>query len=1106
MKFYTARRVVLFLFVASCCSVVHGEGSSGALPKDADAEQRRREKILLCNASRMFIMWNVTFKALQKRAMKANTTITTILENFGRYKSIDAFRAKAEEAISGVREAVSNTTAALVTARDFMNGIERDFFNAFEAIKSEPHIYTFGYSNLHLENEDKRVSEVLRLFDNFTVFFAECEGTTDGYETISSMELKVMQVVDNTTDLTNWESEREWRWNETLSHVGSWLQSMKNHTVSAKPNIWSYNGTIKNITMMDCETILGRPEPKSGVTNLLESAYNNMFRHLHDITNGTVRSSIKENGCNISYQEFLSTVTEMAPEGNNKSKDEVNKLCQKLKNITVKENCTTAKTSIEWVNSRFKTAVPKMITYLNQTLKYLSFVETVVKNATRAIIKDAGESICNMSRQLTEVRAHFNGLNALETNKFATANVSSVMNTTGKVKILPEVLKNSETALNITLNANISSEKFPKTCDAAKEFNANVNSAAQMALDSKKKAEEITDTIQAAQCRLQQQHSEVQNSLQKDSDRLLWLANNFTSAISATNKVVESAFDSTGVCDGKAFIVPNMTFYSAAEIVEKLNGIGPDNFVDNGKKCFEESQNGVNSLRSLIGQVNSNCSEAQEVAAEVARSIVSAEQKTRENQRIALQTVLKEMEERKEMLCSTQTQLSKFSSQSMLVSQRRIELQLNISGTTLKLTNAVIGVSKEVAKCTKNTGITVKANHISPAAPQIVSKMQIVNTSCATAFEKVVAENGQALEETELGERLLKESMQAQRNVEALLERKSQQHKEARDAFSSLLKWDDNQVSGLPREMCDGLNLTQHVTFENMEQAAKKLRSISVVDLAKVKQNIEALNSLVLQAEDNITEASKRAVDCEEGARKASRDAEETEKQAQAVLKEVLEKQRSELCDVMTRLGEINRNTSLLMQQAQNAVENATAERLRAEWSSEAAREAADRSASATVYASEAVKMRKETGEAVRATRRGTRILVRSGMTVLSMNEKQIHKINGTLASAFHNVTKEKSRTPLIPCDTQFEFNVTEDLTGALGATERLASLTNTSYALAALNALQQSGRQVVRLARQAKESADAAEQASKAAQKAAEDSKCTPLYLQLFHVLGHDG
>ncbi|KAH8609342.1 hypothetical protein ERJ75_001214500 [Trypanosoma vivax] len=101
---------------------------------------------------------------------------------------------------------------------------------------------------------------------------------------------------------------------------------------------------------------------------------------------------------------------------------------------------------------------------------------------------------------------------------------------------------------------------------------------------------------------------------------------------------------------------------------------------------------------------------------------------------------------------------------------------------------------------------------------------------------------------------------------------------------------------------------------------------------------------------------------------------------------------------------------------------------------------------------------------------------------------------------------KAKNRAPLIPCDTKSKFSVTSDVAEALSAIERLASLTNSSYAFAALHGLQQNGRQVKHLAQQAKENADAAEQASKVAQKAVENSKCTPLHLQLFRVLGHNG
>ncbi|KAG8345770.1 hypothetical protein TRVL_03385 [Trypanosoma vivax] len=122
------------------------------------------------------------------------------------------------------------------------------------------------------------------------------------------------------------------------------------------------------------------------------------------------------------------------------------------------------------------------------------------------------------------------------------------------------------------------------------------------------------------------------------------------------------------------------------------------------------------------------------------------------------------------------------------------------------------------------------------------------------------------------------------------------------------------------------------------------------------------------------------------------------------------------------------------------------------------------------------------------------------------MNEKRIKTINDALASAFHNVMKEENRAPLIPCDTKSKFSVTSGLTEALSAIERLASLTNTSYAFAALRGLQQNGRQVKHLKQQVNEGADAAEEASKAAQKAAENSKYAALNVQVFRVLGHNG
>ncbi|CCD19614.1 hypothetical protein, conserved in T. vivax, partial [Trypanosoma vivax Y486] len=297
---------------------------------------------------------------------------------------------------------------------------------------------------------------------------------------------------------------------------------------------------------------------------------------------------------------------------------------------------------------------------------------------------------------------------------------------------------------------------------------------------------------------------------------------------------------------------------------------------------------------------------------------------------------------------------------------------------------------------------------------------------CAEALKEVAIEGENTREVIKKAEEIKEKLFRTQHAAKVLLDGKEKELSSAMAQFSSLIHDTADSRAFSIQNMCNTYEFSQHVkSFENALLIASRVPNVVIADISDVVKTSNSIGLLAQETEDILNAGQTHASLCGQAAKLAKERADRAENHARKALKELLEKQRSELCDVMTRLGEINRNTSLLMQQAQNAEENATAERLRAEWSSEAAREAADRSASATVYASEAVKKRKETGEAVWATRRGTRILVRSGMTVLSMNEKQIHKINGTLASAFLNITKEKSRTPLIPCDTQFEFNVT---------------------------------------------------------------------------------
>ncbi|KAH8618569.1 hypothetical protein ERJ75_000262400 [Trypanosoma vivax] len=107
-----------------------------------------------------------------------------------------------------------------------MDGIERDFFNAFEGIKHAPHLFVYGHSNLDT-NDGKRISEVLGFFNNITRFFAQCKNATGENVTVELLEQKMMMEVDNvSTNLSTWEQEQVSLWNSTYAKVDAWLTDM----------------------------------------------------------------------------------------------------------------------------------------------------------------------------------------------------------------------------------------------------------------------------------------------------------------------------------------------------------------------------------------------------------------------------------------------------------------------------------------------------------------------------------------------------------------------------------------------------------------------------------------------------------------------------------------------------------------------------------------------------------------------------------------------------------------------------------------------------------------------------------------------------------------
>ncbi|KAG8340929.1 hypothetical protein TRVL_08239 [Trypanosoma vivax] len=138
-----AARLLLLL----CCCMGTCRVTCSQNKETWKTNRKKREKIFLCGASDLYVRWNVTFSALQKRAENVREAAHKVLDNRQLYKNETETMLVSGDAISKVAHVLSNTSRALNVSCGFMDGTERDFFNAFEAIKGNPEKYFYGHSN-----------------------------------------------------------------------------------------------------------------------------------------------------------------------------------------------------------------------------------------------------------------------------------------------------------------------------------------------------------------------------------------------------------------------------------------------------------------------------------------------------------------------------------------------------------------------------------------------------------------------------------------------------------------------------------------------------------------------------------------------------------------------------------------------------------------------------------------------------------------------------------------------------------------------------------------------------------------------------------------------
>ncbi|CCD21035.1 hypothetical protein, conserved in T. vivax [Trypanosoma vivax Y486] len=661
MKQNSLRSIALCLLTILWFAAVCRASASHGDPEPWKTEQKRRENVFLCGAADLFVEWSVTFGALHKRAMKVNATATKILQNKGFYQNDSGVENLANNAIQMVKDVINNTRRALVVNRGFMDGIERDFFNAFEAIKDKPDNFTFGHSNW--ERNGKRESEILEFFKNVTKLFIECKNKTGDNVTIDSLEKKTMAEVDNEiTNLTSWEKKRKTEWNAALVNVTNWLVLMQNYTENTNSNtgprmknIWKHNATVWDTIKDDCYRVVDDDE-RGPNTHLVNSSRQNILRHMSDIANrSTVNNSLEENGCIKAYELFQGTLTSNSGEVE-MNKTKLKEMCKEL-NVTLKNHtCTTSRTSVEWLRYRFNITVPEMIERLSKSLVQLMGAEKLVVGTFVDLFVSRRQVLCNEMRVMNKMNTTFvmmveSDASFEEAVKSSNASLVSADHNIAQARNKSDAaLKLASMAQNITNAVSTEFNKTKGTSDVVKAYERAMK-------ESKEAVRQVISKTETSREELKKVRGELDAARNKKRRHLEAISKNFSSALaSATHSKI-----SDNVCGEGGFVVPNVSIYVSEAVFDQLVVVNfsADPIYDD--KLLENCTQKVETLKGLVKEIGVHSNATRDNASQAWKQAIVAEEKAKEAERMGRDVLKNELERQQTELCDMVKQLTEIS-------------------------------------------------------------------------------------------------------------------------------------------------------------------------------------------------------------------------------------------------------------------------------------------------------------------------------------------------------------------------------------------------------------------------------------------------------------
>ncbi|KAG8344097.1 hypothetical protein TRVL_05074 [Trypanosoma vivax] len=1101
-----ATRLLLLLFC--CVGTCRVTCNRNEYDKKSIEDQKKREKLFLCGASDLYVRWNVTFGALQKRAENVTAAAKMMRDNRQLYKNETEAETVANDTISKMAHVLSNTSKALNVSRGFMDGIERDFFNAFEAIKDDPNTYVYGHSNLNDKEMSKRTSEVLAFFKNISKLYTDCKNKSGSNVTVESLERKVMAEVDNVSDdLSRWKDKQVAEWKEARKNVPTWLENMKNYieTSGSKiKNIWQYNVTIWNIIEKDCKRVHNVDHSNSSVgPTIVNSSRLNLLRHLDDIANNaTTESSIMENGCNTMYGHFRGYVSIINKTEAEKEKF-VKKLCGKIvEQSQTMKNCTVNRTSLRWMEHRFNETVREMDERMNNSLTQLIDVEKKVLTTVGNMVVSKRDAICNDSTRLkimnvtlrdVENKKHsvapsINALNASirHAHSEAAKALGSSEATLEKISVIGRVVDESWTQLN-----------------RAREARAEVERTAHKVSEIKAEAEKALNEAVIKRAELDGKKRELESALNEEESRLKTTGDNFINAFRLL-KEDKTEFDNVENLCSDNFTVQSVPIDVATNIMAELTNVNSSAGLSSTEEKVKDYEKHVEHLKTLSTKldeynhtINGNATRAVKSAADFEENVKRAEE-------VAVETVVSEVNNKAKELCSAWKSLESFSAQIGKTTEhaKKLSLKLSVAGAQSK--KAVYNATEARKSCQKSSKVVEGAKRYVHAAAD-VKLMHATNASCMSAIASAIRKSDETVDVIASVNKTMRTAENAQKNASVLLKNENTRLEAAKSNFTEMLK-NIGVLLKDPANVCNTVHFKGKTpTLENLKTAVTLLRSIETINVEDVNKSVEKYATLIANASAGADIATSHSREAQENAENSTKFATEADKTARSVLKQALAKQKERLCNATVKLKEVNRNATALRDHASSMKTDATEHWRRATAASRSAEDAVAQAFAAEVHAGKVAEEYQLTTGAVKKTKAEVRHAMKSAAVLLRDNEEHLNKINSSFEGALKNVSNEMCNTVVNVCSTATDdCAIVAELEESLRTIEGIDALMNVTAAINKLARLTMNDALIESQLKAANAHASAAEEAAAAAHAAAKNARCTPLHMQLLHAFGN--